>query len=102
MTKEYTCSYCNSYFQDGEFIAVENEGGFYHTLNRHFNEEPMTCLRSAVFNGQLEMASGNNYLYYQRKLYDFSAIDKLANSQQLRVDFNENQNGDRLIETLKI
>ena len=50
---------------------------------------------------QLSFAFGNNYLYYQEKLYDFSAIDKLSKSKQLRVDFNENQNGDRLIGNLE-
>lgn len=110
--KQLSCRYCKKNFENGEFVAISPPDKFYHTIIRHLEKEPMTCLIAQMYSREDEVLleifnkftrqeavlSGYIGVHYNRGLYHYDKINKLQN---LAIKFNDNKNGDKIIGDLE-
>ena len=103
MVEPLSCKYCESSFRDGDFVAYEAQDRLFHTIIRRLDQEPMSCLLANVMYGDRQngMSFGNVGVHYNGRLYSQDEIGKLQNASELTVDFNDDNNGDKLVGDLE-
>ena len=86
--EQLSCRYCKKNFENGEFVAISQPDKLYHTLIRHLDKEPITCLIVQMhsredealleiynrFTRQEAVLSGYIGIHYNGRLYHYCDI----------------------------
>ena len=103
MVEPLSCRYCKSNFKDGDFVACDIQGRLFHSIVRHLDREPKSCLDANVINEDYQdgIIMKNAEVYYNGRLYNYNEINKLSDAYELTLDFNDSNNGDKLVGNLE-
>ena len=97
MGKEYTCSYCDQQFKDGDIIERAGEDNYHSFHNRKsFVNQPgiaTDCFEDFVQLGHA-VASQGPLFFYDGNLYTGAQMNELAETEvDLQVERNSGNNG---------